>query len=197
MNVITIPVGMLGANCYLLCSGQNNCAVIDPGAEPQRIADKIESEGLTPKMILLTHAHFDHIGGVSWLKDRYGVPVWLHKADWELALDPNKNLSSMLGSRQFVLQPDRALVGGEQVPLDELMIGVIETPGHTPGGVSLLVNGTLFSGDTLFDGGYGRTDFWGGDWNALAASLKKLLELPGEYRVLPGHGGQTTIADQR
>lgn len=197
MNVITMPVGMLGANCYLLCSGQNNCAIIDPGAEPQRIADKIESEGLTPKMILLTHAHFDHIGGVSWLKDRYGVPVWLHKADWELALDPNKNLSSMLGSRQFVLQPDRALVGGEQVPLDELMIGVIETPGHTPGGVSLLVNGTLFSGDTLFDGGYGRTDFWGGDWNALAASLKKLLELPGEYRVLPGHGGQTTIADQR
>ena len=77
------------------------------------------------------------------------------------------------------------------------MIGVIETPGHTPGGVSLLVNGTLFSGDTLFDGGYGRTDFWGGDWNALATSLKKLLELPGEYRVLPGHGGQTTIADQR
>lgn len=197
MNVITMPVGMLGANCYLLCSDQNNCAVIDPGAEPQRIAEKIESEGLTPKMILLTHAHFDHIGGVSWLKDRYGVPVWLHKADWELALDPNKNLSSMLGSRQFVLQPDRALVGGEQVPLDELMIDVIETPGHTPGGVSLLVNGTLFSGDTLFDGGYGRTDFWGGDWNALAASLKKLLELPGEYRVLPGHGGQTTIADQR
>ncbi len=197
MNVITMPVGMLGANCYLLCSGQNNCAIIDPGAEPQRIAEKIESEGLTPKMILLTHAHFDHIGGVSWLKDRYGVPVWLHKADWELALDPNKNLSSMLGSRQFVLQPDRALVGGEQVPLDELMIGVIETPGHTPGGVSLLVNGMLFSGDTLFDGGYGRTDFWGGDWNALAASLKKLLELPGEYRVLPGHGGQTTIADQR
>ena len=197
MNVITMPVDMLGANCYLLCSDQNNCAVIDPGAEPQRIAEKIESEGLTPKMILLTHAHFDHIGGVSWLKDRYGVPVWLHKADWELALDPNKNLSSMLGSRQFVLQPDRALVGGEQVPLDELMIGVIETPGHTPGGVSLLVNGTLFSGDTLFDGGYGRTDFWGGDWNALAASLKKLLELPGEYRVLPGHGGQTTIADQR
>ena len=197
MNVITMSVGMLGANCYLLCSDQNNCAVIDPGAEPQRIAEKIESEGLTPKMILLTHAHFDHIGGVSWLKDRYGIPVWLHKADWELALDPNKNLSSMLGSRQFVLQPDRALVGGEQVPLDELMIGVIETPGHTPGGVSLLVNGTLFSGDTLFDGGYGRTDFWGGDWNALAASLKKLLELPGEYRVLPGHGGQTTIADQR
>ena len=103
MNVITIPVGMLGANCYLLCSDQNNCAVIDPGAEPQRIAEKIEPEGLTPKMILLTHAHFDHIGGVSWLKDRYGVPVWLHKADWELALDPNKNLSSMLGSRQFVL----------------------------------------------------------------------------------------------
>ena len=67
MNVITIPVGMLGANCYLLCSDQNNCAVIDPGAEPQRIAEKIESEGLTPKMILLTHAHFDHIGGVSWL----------------------------------------------------------------------------------------------------------------------------------
>ena len=197
MNVITMPVGMLGANCYLLCSDQNNCAVIDPGAEPQRIAEKIESEGLTPKMILLTHAHFDHIGGASWLKDRYGIPVWLHKADWELALDPNKNLSSMLGSRQFVLQPDRALVGGEQVPLDELMIGVIETPGHTPGGVSLLVNGVLFSGDTLFDGGYGRTDFWGGDWNALAASLKKLLELPGEYRVLPGHGGQTTIADQR
>ena len=197
MNVITMSVGMLGANCYLLCSDQNNCAVIDPGAEPQRIAEKIESEGLSPKMILLTHAHFDHIGGASWLKDRYGVPVWLHKADWELALDPNKNLSSMLGSRQFVLQPDRALVGGEQVPLDELMIGVIETPGHTPGGVSLLVNGVLFSGDTLFDGGYGRTDFWGGDWNALAASLKKLLELPGEYRVLPGHGGQTTIADQR
>ena len=197
MNVITMSVGMLGANCYLLCSDQNNCAVIDPGAEPQRIAEKIESEGLTPKMILLTHAHFDHIGGVSWLKERYGIPVWLHKADWELALDPNKNLSSMLGSRQFVLQPDRALVGGEQVPLDELMIGVIETPGHTPGGISLLVNGTLFSGDTLFDGGYGRTDFWGGDWNALAASLKKLLELPGEYRVLPGHGGQTTIADQR
>ena len=197
MNVITMPVGMLGAHCYMLCSDQNNGAVIDPGAEPQRIAEKIESEGLTPKMILLTHAHFDHIGGASWLKDRYGVPVWLHKADWELALDPNKNLSSMLGSRQFVLQPDRALVGGEQVPLDELMIGVIETPGHTPGGVSLLVNGTLFSGDTLFDGGYGRTDFWGGDWNALAASLKKLLELPGEYRVLPGHGGQTTIADQR
>ncbi len=197
MKIITLPVGMLAANCYLLCSDSNNCAIIDPGAEPERIAKKITEQNLIPKMILLTHAHFDHIGGAAALQEKYGVPVWLHRSDWELALDPVKNLSSMLGSRQFAVHPDRALEDKGQLHLDEITIGVIETPGHTPGGVSLLAGGALFSGDTLFDGGYGRTDFWGGDWNALSDSLQKLLRLPGETKVYPGHGSDTTIAAQR
>lgn len=197
MKIITMPVGMLAANCYLLCSDNKNCAIIDPGAEPERIAKKITDEGLTPKMILLTHAHFDHIGGAAALQAKYGIPVWLHKSDWEMALDPNKNLSPMLGGGQFVLHPDRALESGGQLKMDEITIGVIETPGHTPGGVSLLAGGVVFSGDTMFDGGYGRTDFWGGDWNALSDSLQKLLRLPGETKVYPGHGSDTTIAAQR
>ncbi len=199
MRIINVPVGMIGTNCYLLISEEKRCAVIDPGDEPERIAAAIEKDGLTPWAVLLTHGHFDHIGGAEALRRRYRIPVYLHPADWEMAGDPGKNSSKAFSLPPVVLTPDKEYREGDVLSLDELTIRVMETPGHTPGGVSLYLPGekVLFSGDTMFRDGYGRYDLYGGDLEALVHSLEKIKALPEECRVLPGHGGETTVLREK
>ena len=190
MNIKTMQVGPLGTNCYLLEDEHTRAAaVIDPGGDGARIEAQLLADGAELKLILLTHAHFDHTGGVAELHAAHpDVPVFLHPAD-----------AARLGSQ--VLPPIGAPTvpygDGDVVKLGDLDIQVLHTPGHTPGGVCLLVGDALFTGDTLFQGSMGRIDFEGGSYEDIMASLARLAHLPGDFRVLPGHMDASTLGRER
>ena len=190
MKISVLQVGPIGTNCYLLEDESTNAAaVIDPGGEGARILDRAKADGVEIKLILLTHAHFDHTGGVDELcRALPGVPVYLHPADAQL-----------LGTQVFpAIGVDTVPYGeGDTLTLGSLTISVLHTPGHTPGGVCLQVEDALFTGDTLFQGSMGRTDFPGGSYEQLMASLKRLGQLPGDYHVFPGHMGASTLETER
>ena len=190
MNIKTMQVGPLGTNCYLLEDEHTRAAaVIDPGGDGARIEAQLRADGAELKRILLTHAHFDHTGGVAELHAAHpDVPVFLHPAD-----------ASRLGSQVFppIGAPTVPYGDGDVVKLGDLDIQVLHTPGHTPGGVCLLVGDALFTGDTLFQGSMGRIDFEGGSYEDIMASLARLAHLPGDFRVLPGHMDASTLERER
>ena len=190
MNIKTMQVGPLGTNCYLLEDEHTRAAaVIDPGGDGARIEAQLLADGAELKLILLTHAHFDHTGGVAELHAAHpDVPVFLHPAD-----------AARLGSDVFppIGAPTVPYGDGDVVKLGDLDIQVLHTPGHTPGGVCLLVGDALFTGDTLFQGSMGRIDFEGGSYEDIMASLARLAHLPGDFRVLPGHMDASTLGRER
>lgn len=190
MNIKTMQVGPLGTNCYLLEDEHTRAAaVIDPGGDGARIEAQLLADGAELKLILLTHAHFDHTGGVAELHAAHpDVPVFLHPAD-----------AARLGSDVFppIGAPTVPYGDGDVVKLGDLDIQVLHTPGHTPGGVCLLVGDALFTGDTLFQGSMGRIDFEGGSYEDIMASLARLAHLPGDFRVLPGHMDASTLERER
>lgn len=188
MKIRKIPVGMLQENCYFVSDENGETAVIDPGDEADRLLGLLQSGGLTPRCILLTHGHFDHVGAAAALAERYHFPVYLHEADRALP-------ARLTGGP---LPQTRALHEGDELAVGALRFRVLETPGHSAGSVSLLCCDALFSGDTIFAGGsWGRTDFPGGSESALRTSLRRLAALPPQTRVFPGHGPETTIAAER
>ena len=188
MKIRKIPVGMLQENCYFVSDENGETAVIDPGDEADRLLGLLQSGGLTPRCILLTHGHFDHVGAAAALAERYHCPVYLHEADRALP-------ARLTGGPP---PQTRALHKGDELAVGALRFRVLETPGHSAGSVSLLCCDALFSGDTIFAGGsWGRTDFPGGSEPALRASLRRLAALPPQTRVFPGHGPETTIAAER
>lgn len=200
MNITIVPVGMLGTNCYIVESQVKNCIIIDPGAQADKIANIVDKAGLTPTMILLTHGHHDHIGGVNKLRKRYdGIPVHIGENDHDLLEDTSKSLASLRNENadEFIVRQAGTLKGGQELTLDELTIRVVATPGHTKGGVTYLCGNAMFSGDTLFAGDVGRTDLYGGNYDTLKASLKTLAMLEGNYQVYPGHGPATTLEHER
>ncbi len=182
---IVLSVGPIAANCYIVPGEGGGCALIDPGGDAPRILRVLEEKALTPRAILLTHGHFDHIGAVGEIKDRYACPLIVGKGDEELLEDPSLSLGR---EERFRLKADRLVSEGDVVECAGLRFAVLETPGHTRGGVCYLCEGALYSGDTLFRGDCGRTDLYGGDWAALRRSLRRLQELPADTRVYPGHG---------
>ena len=190
MNIKTMQVGPLGTNCYLLEDEHTRAAaVIDPGGDGAQIEAQLLADGAELKLILLTHAHFDHTGGVAELHAAHpDVPVFLHPAD-----------AARLGSQVFppIGAPTVPYGDGDVVKLGDLDIQVLHTPGHTPGGVCLLVGDALFTGDTLFQGSMGRIDFEGGSYEDIMASLARLAHLPGDFRVLPGHMDASTLERER
>ena len=192
MKVITTVVGSLQTNCYLLIDEETkSAALIDPGDEAEKLLALVKSEGVTLKYILLTHGHRDHTLAVPALKKALpDVPVYIGEAD--------AHSTGIYHYPMADLVPDLKYYGeGDTLPLGSLTIKVLATPGHTPGGVCLLAGDWLFSGDTLFAGSCGRTDFKGGDQQAMMASLKKLGQLPGNLRVLPGHMEESTLDAER
>lgn len=192
-------VGPLQVNCFIVgCESSKEAVVVDPGEEGERILARIAALGLQLKMIINTHGHFDHVGANHLLMEKSGAELLIHSADAAL-LPRAKEHGRKYGLDVRVSPPPtRLLHGGETLSVGTLKIQVIATPGHTPGGISLLVADHLFSGDTLFADSVGRTDLPGGDHDTLVASIRQgLLTLPDATFVHPGHGPDTTIGREK
>lgn len=184
LNIHVLPLGDYQTNCYIVHEeNSTDCLIIDPGYEPEIISSYLEEKDLTPKAILLTHCHFDHVGAVKDLAAQYDCKVFLDKK--ELAMPP------MLTNGPLYYTDGYG--DGDTLTLAGIPIQVLETPGHTPGSVCLIMEDTLFSGDTLFAGSCGRTDLPCGDARAMRDSLRRLAALSENYRVCPGHGPSSTL----
>jgi glyoxylase-like metal-dependent hydrolase (beta-lactamase superfamily II) len=199
--VDVFPVGALACNCSIVADpASREAIVIDPGDEPDRILECLSKNGLHAVALVHSHAHLDHIGVSALLSRVTGAPLLLHEGDVPLYA----NLESQGALFGFQLEPpgtvDRFLKHGDRVVCGGGALDVIHTPGHTPGSVCFRMEGErplLFSGDTLFRRSIGRTDLWGGSTPEILRSIKeRLLTLPGDLKVLPGHGDPTTIAEE-
>lgn len=196
MIIKTIPVGALEANCYILADeATDEAIVVDPGDEPDIILE--QTEGLTIRYIVLTHGHFDHVGAVNDIKQETGAEVMLHEADFEVYAEARDHAAFWGFDIQPPEMPTVALTDGDEIPVGNLNFVVIHTPGHSPGGMCLYAEGTLITGDTLFAGSVGRTDLNGGDMKAMGESFRRLMRLPDETAVLPGHGPSSTIGIEK
>ncbi len=195
MLIKSMAVGFIGTNCYILTDETTlKCAVIDPGGDSNMILNYLEENKLDCVAIFLTHGHMDHTMGVEGVQKETGAPVYLHQKDY----DP-KPAGGMFGmSHKFTPTGECRLYGeGDVIPVGNLQVKVLDTPGHTPGGVTLVCENTMFTGDTLFRESCGRVDLEGGSAPDILASLKRLAELPGDYEVYPGHMDPTSLAQER
>lgn len=196
MEIRAIHLGLIKTNCYLI-STDKAAVVIDPGFKTEITADFLKANGGKARMILITHAHFDHIGGAEALRDETGVEIGIGELDAPALRDTGLNLSDKFHAHIAPFSADRTFCDGEKFSVDDIDFEVILTPGHTVGGVSYLSGESLFSGDTLFAGAVGRTDMPGGSLKALKKSLKRLIALPEETKVYPGHGDFTTVGYEK
>lgn len=194
MILETVKVGPYQANCYILAEKEGSGAIIiDPGEDYNRIKKAIDKHKLTPKVIINTHGHIDHIGA----NDKFGLPVYIHKDDADFLSDTKKNMSAFLGSPTSSDSKIKTLNDKDKIALGKLSLEVIHTPGHTPGSICLKIDDILFTGDTLFYGGIGRTDFPYASEESMRESLKKLMSLPDELKIFPGHGPASSIGEEK
>jgi glyoxylase-like metal-dependent hydrolase (beta-lactamase superfamily II) len=192
MQIEAFPVGNLQTNCYVVSDPQTKEAlIIDPGFdytyEAKQVTDYIEKEKLKITCILNTHGHHDHIGGDNYLQKKYGVPVYIHAEDKHYLTKRTENMHLDI----------TLLKDGEILRFGAESLKVMHTPGHSTGSICLVSDSLVFSGDTLFAGGIGRTDFEGGSDEDMAQSLKKLMQLPEKFLVYPGHYESTTIGKEK
>ncbi len=195
MIIETIVVGPLETNCYIFAdSVTKKAAVIDPGADGRMVKAVLDKQGLEAECVINTHGHGDHIGA----NDFFNVPVFIHEKDGGCLTNPALNLSAAFGFGFAVKPARRLLKEGDKIPVGGLSLEVIHTPGHTPGGISLKTDGVVFTGDTLFNSGIGRTDLPGASESAIFDSIfDKLMRLDDDTVVYPGHGPSSTIGEER
>jgi hydroxyacylglutathione hydrolase len=200
-----MPLGPLAANAYLVGDAKTReAAVVDPGQQPGELLRRLQEEGWRVRLILLTHAHADHVGGATMVAQWSGAPLYVAAAEESWLYDPRANLSAWITPEEPVrVGKDvrvRLLEGGETLAVGRVPIRVLGTPGHTPGSLSyhLPQAGAVLTGDTLFRRSVGRTDLPGGDPGQLLRSIRQeLFSLPGETQVLPGHGPSSTVQEER
>lgn len=198
MKHITYPAGVYQANCYIIYDEKSmKGIIIDPGGETEEIEKLVNDEGIDPQFILLTHGHFDHTGAVNHIKAAFNIPVYMNEKDLFLVSGNEKKKASFLPASDLI-NIDRYVKDGDVIEYGNENVRILETPGHTPGGISVSTGGCLFSGDTLFYGSVGRTDLPGGSHEQLIESIKsKLMVLDDDTFVYPGHGPSTTIGREK
>ena len=201
MKVEKILLPIAAENCYLAINEETNeSIIIDPGSSFERIKSAVSQTGATPVAILLTHGHFDHAGEAAATSKEYGIKVYTHEACAKELSDPAINLSGYMAGGSEAYNADILLKDDEEIDIAGLHIKCLFTPGHTPGGCCFYFSeeGIVFTGDTLFCGSVGRTDFPGGSMSQLVDSIKtKLMTLPDDTICYPGHDTPTTIEDER
>lgn len=199
MVVDKLVVGSLQTNCYLYWDEETtDLFIIDPGDDGDFIIQKILSLNLKPKLIIATHGHFDHVLAVTELKLAFNIPFLLHKDDLFLYQRASKTNTFFTKTQSDPVMPvDRFIKEGDKISVGRLTLDVRETPGHTPGSISLLGKGIVFSGDTIFARGIGQTDYSYSSKKDLDLSIKKLLRLPPQTIIYPGHGETTLIEEEK
>jgi glyoxylase-like metal-dependent hydrolase (beta-lactamase superfamily II) len=191
----TIVAGLFESNCYLVGDEDiKEIFIIDPGGDYKKIKNAIDKDSLKPKAVINTHGHGDHIGA----NKEFNIPVWIHNLDADFLTDPSKNLSGAFGFFLATKTASRLLEGGNILSVGKYDLEVIHTPGHTPGSICLKAAGVVFTGDTLFCEGIGRTDLAYGSEEDIMRSIKeKLFVLNDDYIIYPGHGPSSTIGDEK
>ena len=188
MEIVTMPVGSYQTNCYMVFPEQGkHCVLIDPGFQPEEILEQVALRQKTVEAILLTHGHFDHVGGVKKIAQQTGCRVYICRED--LSLNPMITAGAIYYTDTYT--------EGESLSVAGLAFQVLHTPGHTPGSVCLMCEDVIFAGDTLFAGTCGRTDLPGGSPRQMQESLRRLAGLTVNYKVLPGHGTASTLEEER
>ncbi|WP_425061194.1 Hydroxyacylglutathione hydrolase GloC [Sporomusa carbonis] len=199
MKIIQLEVGSLGTNCYIVyCEQTLKAGIIDPGGSAESVIAEVNKLGLKVEYIINTHGHADHIAANAAVQQATGAKILIHHADAVMLTSAQHNLSMFIGNSFVCPAADRLLNHGDTINIGSIELKVLHTPGHTPGGICLLVGKILVAGDTLFAESIGRTDFPGGSYSQLITSIKDhLLTLDDDVRVLPGHGPETTIGWER
>ncbi|MDD4089456.1 MAG: MBL fold metallo-hydrolase [Tissierellia bacterium] len=194
-----LEVGIYGANCYIAGSEKTKeAAIIDPGADFNKIDKKLNELGLIPKIIILTHYHGDHIGAVKEFTDKYNLKTYIHKEDAESLNNSNMNLTKTMFGKGVSIKADVELKDGDQIDLGELKFQIIHTPGHTKGGICIKVGNIMMTGDTLFNSSIGRTDLPGGSFEEIITSIKeKIFKYDDDTAIYPGHMSPSTIGKEK
>lgn len=198
MEIKRIVVGVYAVNCYIAYNEEKKGFIVDPGGSSEDIIKFLEDENITPEFIILTHGHGDHIGAIKDLKDKYELPVYASEKEEELLGDNVMNLSSSIPPfKACEFKADRLLKDEEKLDFHGVELKIMETPGHTAGSICIFMEDVIFSGDTLFKSSVGRSDLATGSPFDMADSMKKLKKVEGEYRVLSGHGAETTLETEK
>ena len=189
--------GEFEVNCYIVYDEVlKKAIIIDPGQDGEKVIDKIEKLKLKPELLINTHGHFDHTYSDDIIRQKYNIPLAIHKDDTEMLSDANKNFSTIIGNPMIIDKADIIFDKEETKETSFCKYSIIHTPGHSEGSICILIDNSLFAGDTVFKDSIGRTDLYGGNYNELILSLQKLKKLPRDLIIYPGHGPFTTLKEE-